>query len=122
MKIRIKGNSIRLRLSRPEVDTFGQAGYLEEKTEFGGSQLTYALKSNKTEHMIADFKNGTVTLYIPEAFKDEWVNTERIGYEAEMPLTDGKKLHLLLEKDFKCLDGNIKDQDENYDNPLIAKH
>lgn len=122
MKIRIKSNSIRLRLSRPEVDAFGQAGYLEERTEFGGSQLTYGLRSNQTEHMIADFKNDVITIYIPDAFKEEWVNTERIGYEAEMPLADGRTLHLLLEKDFKCLDENIKDQDENYDNPLIAKH
>lgn len=121
MKIRIKGNSVRLRLSRTEVDTFGQNGYIEEKTDFGGSELTYALSSNQTEHMMADFKNHVITIYIPEAWKDEWVNTERIGYKAEMSLGDGKNLYLLLEKDFKCLDESIEDQSDNYDNPLITK-
>ena len=34
MKIRIKGNTIRYRLTKTEVADFGQQGFVEEKTEF----------------------------------------------------------------------------------------
>lgn len=34
MKIRIKGNSIRYRLTKTEVETFSKVGFYEEKTEF----------------------------------------------------------------------------------------
>lgn len=120
MKIRIKGNSVRLRLSRSEVDYFGQNGYIEEKTEFGGSDLTYALQSNDIEHVLADFKNNTITMYVPDSFRAEWTTTERIGIEGTADIGNGKSLHLLLEKDFKCLDQAAEDQSDNYDNPLIT--
>ena len=29
-----------------------------------------------------------------------------------------KKLYILIEKDFKCLDNTIEDQSDNYPNPL----
>ena len=45
MKIRIKGNSVRVRLTRSEVDHFAETGYLEESTEFGNSHFLYALQS-----------------------------------------------------------------------------
>jgi hypothetical protein len=43
MKIRIKGNSLRYRLTRPEVEQFGQTGYIEEKIDFVGNSLYYSL-------------------------------------------------------------------------------
>ena len=41
MKIRIKGNSIRLRLTKTEVDNFAANGFVEEKTEFGNNYFLY---------------------------------------------------------------------------------
>ena len=41
MKLRIKGNSIRFRLTKPEVDYFEKENYLEEKTHFGNTEFVY---------------------------------------------------------------------------------
>jgi hypothetical protein len=46
----------------------------------------------------------------------EFVNTDKVGYEG----THGN-LHLLVEKDFTCLDNVAEDQSDNYPNPLAAK-
>jgi hypothetical protein len=110
MKIRIKGNSIR-------------TGYLEEATEFGNTQLTYALERKDSQQPLsAVFEGNKITLFMHTADAHNWTNTERVGYEANMNLGNGKQLYLLLEKDFKCLDNTNEDQSDMYENPLTEFH
>lgn len=122
MKLRIKGNSIRFRLTKSEVDYFGKEGYLEEKTEFGNNTFIYAMQNKLYgEELSAEFSDNKITLSIPVHISTEWANTNRIGIEGEMEIASGKKLYLLLEKDFKCLDNTVEDQSDNYSNPLSEK-
>lgn len=122
MKIRIKGNSIRVRLSRSEVDQFGREGYLEEKTEFGNGAFTYALQSVKDINgLSATFADGKITMQVPAATANEWVTTENVGYDNLMNIGNGKQLFLLLEKDFKCIDAPPhEDQSDNYEHPTMT--
>lgn len=122
MKIRIRGNTVRMRLSKGEVGTFGEHGYIEEKTNFGNASLTYTLQTTTHCDMIADFKEGRITIYLPEEKAKDWVATNKVGYDANMDLGDGNELYLLLEKDFQCLDNSIEDQSDNYENPLAAQN
>lgn len=121
MKIRINGNSVRLRLSKSEVEQFGKEGRIESATGFGGSLFHYVLSKTAGDKMTADFENNTITMYLPENMADNWVNSEKVGYDANMDIGGGEVLYLLLEKDFKCLDNSIEDQGDNYDNPLAAQ-
>ncbi len=120
MKIRIRGNSMRIRLSRTEVDNFGKDGYVEEQTNFGTSVFTYALERKAgINALAADFANGKMTMLVPEAMAIEWTTTETVGYNNNMDLGNGEQLFLLLEKDFKCIDSSVmEDQSDNYENPL----
>ena len=122
MKIRIKGNSIRVRLSRSEVDQFGKDGYLEEHTEFGDSAFTYALQSvPEGKGLSAVFAGGKITMQVPAATTHEWVTTEKVGYDNLMDIGNGKQLFLLLEKDFKCIDAPPhEDQSDNYEHPTMT--
>jgi hypothetical protein len=122
MKIRIKGNSVRIRLTRSEVDRFGKEGYIEERTSFVNTHLTYALQKKEQEQLSASFENAKVTMNMPVVWADEWLATERVGYESNMPLPDGESLYLLLEKDFVCLDNTTEDQSDNYPNPMAEFH
>ena len=118
MKLRIKGNSIRIRLSRTEVNDLAHNGYIEEHTEFGDSALTYALQSKEgITGLEAAFQNGKVTVYVPANVLPSWPNSETVGFDNNMPLPGGKQLYLLLEKDFKCIDNSMEDQSDNYENP-----
>jgi len=116
MKIRIKGNSLRYRLTKTDVERFNTEGHIEEDINFGAAHLTYSLQKTATGSLFANFENNNITLYMPAAMADEWVNTERVGFENK----EGD-LYLLIEKDFKCLDNVAEDQSDNYPNPQ-ARH
>jgi hypothetical protein len=121
MKIRIRGNSVRIRLSRSEVDLFAKEGYVEERTEFVNSALVYAVKSAAGETLSADFINGNITLYVPANRLQQWAATDLVGIDYNMPLPNGKQLYLLIEKDFKCIDAVVtEDQSDFYENPSKA--
>ena len=45
MKLRIKGNSLRLRLSKTEVEKLAVAKYLEERTLFGSKYFWLRITS-----------------------------------------------------------------------------
>jgi hypothetical protein len=121
MKLRIKGNTIRLRLTRSEVEYFASTSHIEEQTEFGDTTLSYTLKTDKNENLTASFDNNNICVYIPEPIAKEWLTTNMVGCNGEMDIENGKKLYLLIEKDFKCLDETTEDQSDNYENPLARK-
>lgn len=119
MKIRIKGNSIRYRLTQTEISNFGKQGFLEEKTEFlNGPSLYYRLEKKKgLENLEASFSENRICVFIPEKIANEWTTTDVVGFDNKMKLADDKELFLLIEKDFVCLDHTFEDQSDNYPNP-----
>jgi hypothetical protein len=118
MKIRIQRNSVRFRLSKTDVEQLGTIGYLEEETAFGNSKFHYAVKQDPfSETLSAKFANGTITMFVPEAFTADWATNNVVGIDAHVPLDGQESLYLLVEKDFKCLDNVSEDQSDNYENP-----
>ena len=118
MKIRIQGNSIRVRLSRPEVEKLSRDSYIEEKTFFGNNSFCYALKQDVLINALsATYSDNNMTMYVPKAFLEKWPENNVVGIDSEMPVGKTETLYLLLEKDFKCLDNVAEDQSDNYENP-----
>lgn len=118
MKIRIKGNSIRLRLTQTEVANFARFGNLEERTEFGDTFFAYELLRNEAVKTLSATMHGNkITMHVPSSIANEWTTTDVVGFQDNQPLPDGKQLFLLLEKDFVCLDNTFEDQSDNYPNP-----
>jgi hypothetical protein len=116
MKIRIKNNSIRYRLTRSDVADLVASGQLEDSVDFGAEKFVYALTVLKAGELTASFENNTVTLFMSEKMVDELANTDKVGFE-----NNYKELYLLVEKDFTCLDNVAEDQSDNYPNPLAEK-
>jgi hypothetical protein len=118
MKLRIKGNSIRIRLTKTEVSRIATNGYLEEETLFGNNTFVYALQRvDEGDALTATMEQNKITMYVPSALTKDWPANNIISFEANMPLADNKTLYLLLEKDFVCLDHTNEDQSDNYENP-----
>jgi hypothetical protein len=118
MKLRIKGNSIRLRLTQTEVANFAQIGYLEEQTEFGNTTFTYALANVADVQSLAAIMEGAkITVQVPTVVAQKWISTNEVGFQCKQALSNGKELFLLVEKDFVCLDNTFEDQSDNYPNP-----
>lgn len=117
MKLRIKGNSVRLRLTKSEVERFCSGASLEVSTLFGENIFTYSLKSNKEiDALSAEFKSGKLTIYIPSSFIKDWNTNDIVGFNSGT-LNSTSDLHILVEKDFKCLDETTEDQSDNFENP-----
>jgi hypothetical protein len=115
MKIRIKGNSLRYRLTKTDVEVFTKEGYLEESITFGAQSLIYALQRSTVAEITATFQSNKITLFMPDKMAEEWESTDRVGFE-----NTNTPLYILIEKDFKCLDNVAEDQSDNYPNPLAS--
>ncbi|GGD39251.1 DUF7009 family protein [Muriicola marianensis] len=121
MKIRIKGNSIRFRLTKSEVETLCSKGKFLEETRFKTNVFCYAVAKTPEPGMNAAFSELGITLYVNETWLEGWEKNEKVGFEAIESTDKGSTLHLLLEKDFVCLDRREEDQSDNYPNPKLEK-
>lgn len=118
MKLRIKGNSIRIRLTKPEVSKLANTGYLEEQTLFAENKFVYALSSvDDATALSATFNDNKITMLVPASFIKDWADNNVVGLNSIMPLNENDGVYLLLEKDFVCLDETTEDQSDNYENP-----
>lgn len=120
MKLRIRGNSIRLRLLRSEVAKFGATGIIEESIDFGASKLTYILRrSSKTNNLAVEFSDNKIIVFVPAETAKNWTETELINLSGEQKISDGSVLKILVEKDFVCLD-RPDDQDNKDAYPNVS--
>ena len=118
MKLRIKGNSLRIRLTKTEVNIIANTGYLEEETLFGNNKFVYALQRvDEGNELSAALEENKMIIFVPSSLTKEWPTNNIVGFDAEMPVADNKTLFLLIEKDFVCLDETTGDQSDNYENP-----
>ncbi len=124
MKLRIRDNSIRLRLMRGEVDELRRAGTVTARTAFpGGRALGYSVESSpasvKPEAFLSE---SEVTVRLPETSVLAWASSEQVSIAGEQQLMDGKTLKILVEKDFACLaprDG--EDESDMYPHPRAGE-
>jgi hypothetical protein len=108
MKLRIRGNSIRLRLTQSEVETIKNKGFIEEKTEFpNGQNFVYLLLVSATSDSIsANFSENKMSIFLPKSVAENWATSAEVGISAEI-----ESLKILVEKDFKCLTPRTGDED-----------
>lgn len=104
MKLRIQNNSVRLRLTRTEVDRLARNGEVAAFTGFPGEQaLRYAVKSGDPGSVAARFEADAIVVTIPAAEVHDWAMSDRVSIRGSEPLTGGDSLAILVEKDFACL-------------------
>ncbi|MGH1342919.1 MAG: DUF7009 family protein [Nannocystales bacterium] len=104
MKLRILGDSLRLRLSQSEVKQFGDSARVEQSIRFGpASVMTYAVEHDSAvQEVCASFEESTVTVRMPSSVAAAWVGSDEVTIRGEQPLEASAVLSLLIEKDFKC--------------------
>jgi hypothetical protein len=109
MKLRIEGNSIRLRVKKSDLDKLKNEGIVRESVAFlKGFHFYYELKTDhKIKTIEASFSIGTIAVSIPLSLSDAWIDTEQVGIEN----TSENGLFVLIEKDFPCK--TRADEDKN---------
>jgi len=105
LKLRILDNSIRLRLTRTEVETANSEGLVRGRVHFDGLNVfEYVFESSPaTVAPEARISNNVMTVRVPNADVQEWAESEQVSISAEQLLDDGNRLKILIEKDFACL-------------------
>lgn len=120
MKLRIQGNSLRLRLSQSEVAQFSKTGFVEDSTQFTPDvRFTYSIESSSSlSAPLASYQDHWLRVQIPATAAKEWFTTDRTGISAEQAVDAEAKLSILIEKDFQCLHGGEQRDPGAYPNPL----
>lgn len=123
LKLRIHGDSLRLRLNRSDVEQFRQTGVCTESLRFGpGSQLTYRLETS-SELTAADveYRQDCIRVLLPLDMAQEWASSDKISLSLHHSDRGGPSL--LIEKDFQCLHGdrsNPNDAKDAFPNPAAG--
>jgi hypothetical protein len=121
MKLRIKGNSLRLRVSRSEVARLLAGERVEETIHFAPQEtakLTYALEQQLSGVAPAvQYTDGNVTVRIPADQAIPWCLTDQVGIVESISLGAAGSLDLVIEKDFACLDRSDEDNQDTFANP-----
>jgi hypothetical protein len=116
MKIRIRGDSVRMRLKRGEVDQLAAGTSIVQQTHFPGAVLTYRLDVSENGGISATYDNGSIVISLPKSKVLDWASTDEVSLHAEQELPGTSSLSLLIEKDFKCLEpGHHRDCEDDED-------
>lgn len=115
MKIRIKDDSIRLRLSSEAVHTLAENGCVESECRFPTQTLTYGVMvEDGLNAPYARFEANGIHLIIPKDFATAWLNNDEVG----LYHTTEQGFSLVVEKDFQCLKPREGESEDNlYPNP-----
>ncbi len=123
MKIRIKGNSLRLRLTQTEVKTFASTGKVTESIQFGLNPkdcLQYTLESFTGALIETNYQLGKIAVKIPQSMAQVWTSSEQVGLSQNIPLGENQVLLVLVEKDFQCMKPRVgEDESDHFPNPEI---
>jgi len=121
MKIRIQGDSLRLRVGPAEVEQLISSGRIEETIHIApGAHLTYALQHSDAAGSIAvTHALNEVTVIAPTSVVQTWAIGDEVGIYGAVPTGSGS-LSLAIEKDFACLDSNHAVNRDTYPNPKAA--
>ena len=123
MKLRIKGNSIRLRLTQDEVQRIAKGETVQEQVSFGSDvpAFTYALgvDPNATT-LTAHYQEHTMRVHLPAAIAHPWAVTEQVSIEETVSWDEKQELYVLVEKDFQCLHRPNEEEPDNFPNPAAT--
>jgi hypothetical protein len=125
VKLRIRGNSIRLRLGESEVAQLVKDGRVSESTRFSllqGGLLTYTVVVSPDEKVIsATLADHEIKVSLPGELARGWANSGQVGLKHSQRINDDVSLAIVIEKDFRCLEPRPgEDQSDSFPNPAVG--
>jgi len=119
VKLRIKGDSLRLRLTQGEMRLLSERGEVEDRTSFpGGATLRYRLRvDSKSDVISAKYTSNLIDFILPAALCERWCGTDLVTLSASEANATGE-LRIVLEKDWACLAPREgEDESDNFPHP-----
>ena len=125
MKLRLKGNSVRVRMDRRDIERLIDEGRVDDAVQFGpGLAFSYAVEMGAAprERPRASYTAGRLLIRIDPEDAEDWLAGDRVGFD-HLQSVDGGVVRILLEKDFACIDrpaGEEADEAYAFPNPSAA--
>jgi hypothetical protein len=115
MKLRIQDDSLRLRLTRGEVEHLSRGDAVERLVHFpGGRALQYSVTGSAaaaSPHAV--YSGDAIRVTLSESRVRDWASSDETGIEGQ----DGP-IRILVEKDFKCLHRDAATEPDAFPHPL----
>ena len=112
MKLRLHGDSLRLRLSQSDVEKLEKNGHVEDEIPFAsGRMLVFSLESGAA--IGAQLDGSHIRITLPSLEVAKWAGSDQVGIEG----TSGP-LRVIVEKDFQCLHRDGPEDADSFPNPL----
>lgn len=120
MKLRIKGNAIRLRLTQNEVKRVAAGEPIRESLQLtDGYVLHYELTHGNEHRLMAHFDNAALSIKAPVNALSVWAHGDAVAVECDTDVTGPS---ILIEKDFACLTPRPGDDDEDtFPHPRVTQ-
>lgn len=121
--MRIKGNSLRLRLTQAEVKRLGAGEVVEEQTNFANAmKLSYRLEQAEQTEVQSIFEDNTIRIIVPSTAVKIWANSQQVKLNEGALSHSQNGLQITVEKDFQCLIVRAGSEDEDtFPNPHATK-
>lgn len=121
MKLRIVDDSVRLRLTRPEVACIARGDTVAGVARFPGESLHYAVGVSEQERITATFAGGRIDVRLPQRDALAWATGNEVSLCREQATASGT-FEILVEKDFVCIEPRAgQNPDDFYPNPKAVR-
>lgn len=125
MKLRLKGNSLRLRVTRSELAHLQAGERIVEEVLFPAdlpTSLEYILEVGSHHQPVqVAFTSQQIVVSISQDQLTSWSDEHQVGIYASLPVTEITDLEVAIEKDFACLDLSDEDNKDTFANPMAGK-
>jgi len=118
MKLRIRGNTVRLRLEKGEVNTFAADSQVVDRAPLSiATPLEYGLRIGDLDELTLHFTGQELIIVVPRSVAQAWTDSDQVGIEAQVAVGQDS-VKILIEKDFRCLHKRPgEDESGNYPHP-----
>lgn len=117
MKLRLRENSIRLRLLQSEVVHLREFGNVSETIVFGVNPtetLTYSLRTSaEVLEISAQMIDSQIEIFLPLLTAERWADSDEVGLYGLQEIGELAILKIVVEKDFICVDRPLDEDNED---------
>ncbi|MCC6600802.1 MAG: hypothetical protein IT223_09030 [Crocinitomicaceae bacterium] len=114
MKLRIKGNSLRLRLTKTEVSSLVSGNTIRESTIVSPFfSFSYSIKTWNMLVTGVHWDENQLVISVPETTTSIWASSDEEGMKDTLDNGTAEPLSVLVEKDFTCLKGSKGESDSD---------
>jgi len=117
MKIRIRENSLRIRITQSELKELLAGNKVVSSIQFPNeTQLTYGLSPVNNESTSIQYRENIISIQIGTLDMETMAEEQSVGVQS-IHNTGEQSLDLLIEKDFTCLHPRGVEDKDTFPNP-----